>query len=201
MVVMPPIITVGSVRYRALLDEHRAAVVRMGIRMSVDAAEEEYCQAWARQCYSNRGAPSGRGEVWGTQATDPSWIERNYIGIKGTRAVVRALGGIVLCTPLEPDPGEDVRLAHGTYEVKTRQGFLTPQTVLTHTIGGTTAPRCRADVPMVLVNTIPGTLDVVLCGWITKASFLVQMFRCRFNGRPCYGVTAAALQSVEMLRP
>lgn len=199
MALMPPI-TVGSLRYQTLLEEHRVAVARKGIRVAVDVEEEAYCQAWASQCYSNRGVPAGRGEVWGTPATDPSWIERNYIGIKGTRAVVRALGGIVLCTPLEPDPGEDVRLAHGTYEVKTRQGFLTPQTVLT-AINGPTAPRCRADVPMVLVNTIPGTLDVVLCGWITKASFLAQMFRCRFNGRVCYGVTAAALQSVETLRP
>ena len=199
MALTVPPVTVGSLRYRALLDEHREALARMGVRVRVEVAEDEYCWAWARECYRKRGAPAGRGEVWGTPETDPDWIERNYLGIKGTRAVVRQLGGIVLCTPCEPDPGEDVRLAHGTYEVKTRQGFLTPQTVLT-SIGGTPAPRCRADVPMVLVNTLPETLDVVLCGWITKASFVAQMFPCRFNRRVCYAVTAAALQSVEMLR-
>lgn len=199
---LPAVVTVGSLRYRALLTEHRALVARIGIRVPVDAEEEAYCWAWARTCHSNRGAPSGTGEQWGARETETGWVERNYTGIRGTRAVVRALGGRVLCTPEEPDPGEDVQLVNGRpYEVKTRQAFLTPETVLSE-IGGTflQIPQFRADVPMVLVNTLQGTQDVVVCGWITRDQFLTHMFRCRFNGRDCFAVTAAVLRSVEELR-
>lgn len=196
------IVRTGTDQYRQLLGQHAEAVALKGVRVMVSSDEVALCRDWAQRCWENRGRPNNRPPGSGDWMTDDHhWLHMNYLGSVATRAVQRVIGGTVCCTPDQPDEGYDLEKGGQKYDVKHRQAFLTPRMICREYAGtiGPPEPDIRVEIPHILVNPISQSNDVLVCGVIDRARFLLTMFHLQLNRYICTAVTAQPLQSIREL--